>query len=356
VLLAVLLAWLSGVLSDWIGTALLGFEKSPVSSVMVAVVLGMIAGNIVPLPRMFKPGLDFTVKKLLRLGIVFLGIRLSLPEVLKVGLLGLPIVVVCIVCAILLTTVLNRLMKLPPRLGTLIGVGTSICGVSAIVATAPVIEAEEEEVVYAITIITVFGIFATIAYPYLANLIFAGNPVKAGFFLGTAVHDTSQVTGSAMVYAQVFSQPSTLDIATVIKLVRNLFLTAVIPLASLYHSVRQAREKRAGMRVFGTRGIFPLFVGGFLLFAAMRSVGDSTLQATGRAFAVFDSAVWTAIHGAVKTWALRFLVISLAGLGLSTRFAGMKQLGVKPLLVGLSAAVTVGAISVVCIKLFAAEV
>jgi uncharacterized integral membrane protein (TIGR00698 family) len=154
--LAGLLAWLSVMLSEWVGIYLLGFKNSPVSSVMMAILLGMIFGNILRLPAIFKPGLSFAVKKVLRLGIIFLGVRLSFPEVIKVGLLGLPIILACIVSALLITTLLNKWLGLPRRLGTLIGVGTSICGVSAIVASAPAIGAEEEEVAYAVAVITIF--------------------------------------------------------------------------------------------------------------------------------------------------------------------------------------------------------
>jgi uncharacterized membrane protein YadS len=124
-----LLAWLSIELSEYIGVRLMGFENSPVSAVMVAILLGMIVGNAVPLPGQLKPGLQFSVKKVLRLGIILLGIRLSVYDVFRIGALGVPIVVLCIAMALFLTTRFNRYLKLPARLGTLIAVGTSICGV-----------------------------------------------------------------------------------------------------------------------------------------------------------------------------------------------------------------------------------
>ena len=203
-LVAVLLAALSIWLSQFLGVTMLGFDKTPISPVMLAILLGLIFGALVPLPEVLKPGFSFAVKKVLRLGIILLGIRLTIFDVFKLGVFGVPIVVFCILGALFFTTRINKWVNLPERLGTLIAVGTSICGVSAIVATGPAIDAEEEEVAYAVAVITVFGLLATLVYPYAANVIFAGVAMKVGLFLGTSVHDTSQVVASAKVYADVF--------------------------------------------------------------------------------------------------------------------------------------------------------
>ena len=129
------------------------------------------------------------------------------------------------------------MLGLPKRLGFLIAVGTSICGVTAIVATGPIIRAKKEEIAYAVSVITVFGILATIVYPYLANYIFENHPVKVGFFLGTAVHDTSQVTGSALLYADLFNHPLALEIAVITKLFRNICMIIVLPMIAYFSSI-----------------------------------------------------------------------------------------------------------------------
>lgn len=342
-----LLAWLTTYLARLIGEDLMGFQKSPVSPVMLAILLGLIIGNLLPFQLLLKPGITFAVKKVLRLGIILLGIRLSIIEVFSLGAMGIPIVLICIIGALVLTSLLNRWMGLSKRLGTLIAVGTSICGVSAIVATAPVVKAKEEEVAYAVAIITIFGMIATLAYPYLARVLFAADPVKVGFFLGTAVHDTSQVTGSAIVYADAFSQPRALDVATVTKLVRNVFMAGVIPvMAYLYRGKGESAEKK-GFRI---TKVFPLFILGFLLLAAFRSVGDAT-AVNGQAFGFLDSEQWAQVYGFVKKWAVNFLVVALAGVGLSIRFRSFKDLGLKPFLVGFGAAVSVGVLSFGAISL-----
>lgn len=349
-LTAVLVAVISIWLSEVIGVRWMGFEKSPISSVMLAIVTGLLVGNLFVLPARLKPGLKFAVKKLLRVGIILLGIRLSLFEVFQLGGQGLPIVMACIAGALLFTTTATRWLKLPARLGTLIAVGSSICGVSAIVATAPAIDAEEEEVAYAVAVITVFGIAATLLYPYLAYWLFAGDPVRSGLFLGTAIHDTSQVTGAGLVYADLFAAPQALNVATVTKLIRNVFLILVVPLMALRYartSTSQDSENKINVRK-----LVPFFIVGFLALAAVRTLGDAGLAATGRAWWMWDAATWQGLHGTLKQWAVNFLAVALAGVGLSTRFSAFKGLGIKPFLVGLIAAVTVGGISIAAIAVW----
>jgi len=268
ILLAVVSIWLSNL----IGVTLMGFEKSPISAVMICLILGLVIRNVFKLPTFLNVGFKFSVKKLLRLGIILLGIRLSIFSVFELGIIGIPIVLICISSALIITTYLNKKLKQPKRLGTLIAVGTSICGVSAIVATSPVINAKEEETAYAVAVITVFGLIATIGYPILAYFIFGGDPIKAGLWLGTSIHDTSQVTGAALVFADFWNLPLGLDVATITKLVRNVFMIVVIPLmAFLYvkNEMKQATisglNKSEVKTKVNIKKLIPVFVIGFLL-------------------------------------------------------------------------------------------
>ncbi|MCJ7621599.1 MAG: putative sulfate exporter family transporter, partial [Anaerolineae bacterium] len=350
-LVAALLAALSIWLSEFFGVTLLGFDKTPISAVMLAILLGLIIGALVPLPQTLKPGFNFAVKKVLRLGIILLGIRLTVFDVFKLGVFGVPIVVFCILGALFFTTRINKWVDLPERLGTLIAVGTSICGVSAIVATGPAIDAEEEEVAYAVAVITVFGLLATLVYPYVANVIFAGEALKVGLFLGTSVHDTSQVVASAKVYADVFGAPLALDVATVTKLVRNVFMVAVIPLMALYCARKTAVQGESAHKKISVLKLLPLFIVGFLAMAAIRSIGDAGVNAGGNAFGLWDTAAWTGMVGFISTWAGNVLVVALAGVGLSTDFRAFRGLGIKPFIVGLGAALGVGVVSFLAITL-----
>ncbi|MBU1880194.1 MAG: putative sulfate exporter family transporter [Chloroflexi bacterium] len=344
---AILLAGVSIWLSEFMGCTVLGFAKTPISPVMLAILLGLIIATAIPMPQVLQPGLTFAVKKVLRLGIILLGINLTIFDVFKLGVYGLPIVLICIISALILTTRLNQWLKLPDRLGTLIAIGTSICGVSAIVASGPAIEAEDEEVAYAVAVITIFGLLATVVYPYIAHLILAGNALQAGLWLGTSVHDTSQVVGAAAVYADVFSAPQALDAATVTKLVRNVFMVVVIPLMAFYYARKSRTLGEATGKRASITSLLPMFILGFLALAVVRSIGDAMIHAGGNAYGLWDAPAWKDLYSVVKTWAGYLLVVALAGVGLTTNFRSFRGLGVKPFVVGLGAAVVVGVISFV---------
>jgi uncharacterized integral membrane protein (TIGR00698 family) len=346
-----ILTWISFWASEFIGIQLMGIEKSPVSPVMLAIILGLLIGVVVNVPKFFTPGLNFAVKKVLRLGIILLGIRLTILDVFKLGAFGVPIVALCIIGALVITTWINHRLKLPERLGTLIAVGTSICGVTAIVAASPAIDADEEETAYAVAVITIFGLFATLVYPYLAHTIFAGEAVKVGLFLGTAVHETAQVVGAAKIYADVFSQPLALDVATIAKLVRNVFMAVVIPfMAYSYAQKTRDNEEFKGQKTSFAK-LFPVFILGFLFVAVLRSIGDAGTTAGGNAFGLWGSETWTGIISTTKRWAEILLVMALAGVGLNTKLKSLQKLGIKPFLVGLAAALSVGVVSIIAITL-----
>ena len=189
-LLALSLAIAGKYLSELIGITWMGLPKSPISAIMIAILLGILIRNTVSLPERFKPGIQFGLVRILRLGIVLLGIRLSLGEVGAIGLKSLPVIIGAVLAALLIVTYFGRKLGLSGRLGTLIAVGTSICGATAIVATAPAIGAHDDEVSYSVACITMFGVIAMLVYPFAAHWMFAADPFAAGLFLGTAVHET----------------------------------------------------------------------------------------------------------------------------------------------------------------------
>ncbi len=351
VLAAVVLA-AAVLLADYANTAF--GHKGLVSYIMTAIVIGLVVGNVIKIPDAFAPGVSFCLSKLLRLGIIMMGIRLSIFDAARIGLWGIPIVVICIATGLLLTTYFTRLLRLPERLGTLMAVGTSICGVTAIVATAPAIKAKDQEVAYAVANITVFGIIAMLAYPYLANALFAGNIVMAGLFEGTAIHDTAQVTGSALIYDQAFAvtgKPTAADIAVVIKLVRNVFIALVIPLMAFVYARRQLAEGHSTSERVSVLKLFPVFILGFIAMAAFRSIGDAGVQHGGLAAGLWDQTQWS--HGTawISDAATYALAMAMAGVGLGTQVRKLKGLGIKPFLVGLFAALVVGVASAITVFL-----
>ena len=345
-LLAAIVMLASLPLADWLGRALLRVQgidptgrASPVSGVLVAIVIGMLLRNLLPLPGALRPGIQFSVTKLLRLGIILVGIKLSLLDVVKLGAWGIPVVVCAIAGGLVFVTWFYRALRLPDRLGTLIAAGTSICGVTAIVSVAPAIEAEDREVAYAIANITLFGLIAMFAYPYLAAQLLA-TPEQVGLFLGTSIHETAQVVGAALTYKEVFGSDTAFQAATVTKLTRNLFLAVVVPLLAILYHRRRAAHGAASVSV---RKLLPVFVLGFVAMAIARSIGDATLPA---AFGVFDAAAWKSITSQLgDTWGSRYLLgTAMAAVGLNTSFSVFKGVGAKPFAVGFAGALVVGAI------------
>jgi uncharacterized integral membrane protein (TIGR00698 family) len=348
--LAVALAWAGYILSEAIGQRL-HFDKgkSPLSPITVAVVLGLIIRNTVGVPKNYEQGLRFCIKSVLRLGIVILGLTLSVKAIGRDVIAGLPVVVICIATALIIVTYVNRALGLSRRLGTLIAVGTSICGVSAIVATAPVIDAEEDETSYAVACITVFGLIALIAYPFLAHALFGDHQKMAGIFLGTSIHDTSQVTGAGLAYAQQYKADVAMKTAVTVKLVRNLCMSILIPLMAILY---RRGDKSAGRKIKQPwHQIIPLFVVGFVLMACVRSLGD----AGGGAYAlgIIPRDKWALLDPNAKFYVSWLLATALGAVGLGTGFAKLKGLGWKPFSVGFAAALLVGCVSTLLIKVLA---
>lgn len=328
-------------------------SSSPISGIFVAIIIGILIRNIIGLHDMFIDGVAVSVKYALRAGIILLGLRLSLTEALKLGAWGIPLIVACIACGLIVTLYFTNKMQQSRRLGTLIACGTGICGVTAIMATSPVVKAKDNEISYAVANITIFGLVSMLCYPFLAHLLFSGDPVKIGLFLGTAVHDTAQATGSALIYDQMYDIEKVVDVATVTKLTRNLFIIAVIPLVSYLFYKNNTNKQGDQHYLPKWYQLVPLFVIGFLLLSLIRTIGDMTLTQTGNAFGFLQSGTWETIYNKGSSFGTTYMLgMAMAGVGLSTNFNMFKGLGIKPFYIGLIAAVSVGLVSLTLISLF----
>ena len=330
----------------WLGEAVLGFDKSPVSAIMMAIVLGMLLANAVTLPERFETGLRFCARTVLRVGIMLLGIRLSLFAAGRFTLVALPFVIAAIAAGLSIVALFGRRLGLSRRLSGLIAVGTSICGCTAIVATAPLIKADETEVSYAVACITLFGLVVMFLYPFIGYAVFGDQPALAGLWLGTSIHETAQVAGAALMYRTQYDAPLALDIATVTKLVRNLCMIAVIPLVGYLYAAGPRHAPTAG--VGGWWRLIPWFIVGFALMSALRTAGD----AGERPFGVLDAGAWRRFVQATQTAAEYSLLLAMASVGLTSRFAGIREIGPRPFMLGLFAAALIGGLSLLLILLF----
>lgn len=347
--LAVAVSIAAGYAADFIGVTLLGFEKSPISAIMMGIVIGMVVGNAARLPKGVVAGVRFCATTVLRVGIMLLGIRLSLVSAGTNALIALPFVAVAIAVGLSTVGLLGKGMGLSRQLSGLIAVGTSICGATAIVATAPVIDADESEVSYAVACITVFGLVAMFVYPILGHFLFADDPALAGLFLGTSIHETAQVAGAGMMYQAQYAAPEALDVATVTKLVRNLTMIALIPLVGVLYGSRAAAGAPARKRWLS---MVPWFIVGFALMSALRTLGD----AGARPFGILAPEQWGAVVGLLQTSAERFLLVAMSAVGLTSMFAGIRKIGPRPFALGLFAALVVGGVSLLLISLFGTTV
>jgi uncharacterized integral membrane protein (TIGR00698 family) len=255
------------------------FLPTIVAEVTVAILFGAIvaalAGERV---RPLDPGLRFAAQRILRLGIVLLGARLSLGEIARIGLPASGLILVTMTASLAVVLLVSRLARVERRLALLIAVGSAVCGNTAIVATAPVIGARPREVAYAVATITLFGTLAVFLYPAIGRA-FTVEPSTFGLWSGVAVHDTSQVIATGAAFG-----PEALDVATVVKLIRNALMAPLLLVIAAAWSARgdradtpgDAGERHAGSTDAVRRGALravPLFVFGFLALAGLRTVG-----------------------------------------------------------------------------------
>ena len=218
--------------------------------------------------------------------------------------------------------------------------GTCICGVTAVIATSSIIKSNKDETSYAVGIVTLFGILAVFFYPYLANYYFNLSPDFAGIFLGTAIHDTAQVSAASVIYSELYNTQEALNSAMTTKLLRNSFLIILIPLIAYLYNRNQAVDVKKSIKDF-----FPMFVFGFILLSIFRTFGDQLIM---------DSNLvhyWETFLLISKQISIYCILFAMVALGLQTNLKGMSSLGAKPLIIGFAASTTVGVVSVMYLLL-----
>jgi len=343
VLVAIFLAVLAKSMSDTIAQGAVGLPKIPLSPVLYAVLIGMLWRNTVGVPAWTNEGLNWAMHRLLRTGIALVGLRLTLAGASAIALTALPVALGCLAVALVAGIVISRVLSVPRRLGLLLAIGTAVCGCTAVVAMSPVIRAKHAETAFAVTCVVLFGCVAMLFYPWIAGHFFGHSPVHAGVFLGTAIHDTSQVIGSALIYSQQANAPDALSAASVAKLLRNLSIIVLIPAAAWLTRREEAREMEeqsddprlegAPLRAPKSSAV-PFFVFAFILFVVIRTVGDSVFHP--------DAPLWHAAVNAGQTASELFLVCGMTAVGLSVSFNDMWRIGWRPLAAGFLVATLVG--------------
>lgn len=295
-----------------------------VGGAVPAIVIGVAVALVRRPAARLRPGIEYSSKFLLQCAVVLLGAQLSLTSIFQVGLESLPVMLSTLAVCLLAAWAVGRALGVDARLRTLIGVGTGICGASAIAAVAPVITAASAEVAYAVSTIFLFNVLAVLLFPLLGHLLHM--PQHAfGLLAGTAVNDTSSVVATASVYGA-----TALGFAVIVKLVRTLM---IIPITVTLAAVEARRSATRGMSAGQIGKLVPWFLIGFVIVAALNSIGVIPPGAR-------DGLVQVSV----------FLIsVALAGIGLSTDAAALRRAGLKPLLLGaiLWVLVTVTALGVI---------
>ncbi len=315
---------------------LLGRRFEVVGGPVFAILIGMVLALLVPAEKgePLQAGVRFTSKKVLQWAVILLGFGLNLSQIAQVGATSLPIIVSTIATSLAVSFLLCRALNIPGKISTLIGVGSSICGGSAIAATAPVIDADDEEIAQAISVIFLFNVIAALVFPTLGGVLGLTNE-GFGLFAGTAVNDTSSVTAAAAAWDGMHPGANTLDSATIVKLTRTL---AIIPitLALAFWQVRQARRATAtgegsatAAGTFDLKRIFPFFIVFFVLASVVTTV--FSLPA--------------AITAPIKELSKFLIIMAMAAIGFNTNIVKLVRTGGKPIVMGLACWVAIAVVS-----------
>ena len=286
----------------------------PVFAILIGMVIALWWKQ--PARGTVQDGIAFTAKKVLQYAVILLGFGLNLAQIAAVGAESLPIILTTIATALIVGYILYRVLSVDSAIATLIAVGSSICGGSAIAATAPVIRAKDEQVAQAISVIFLFNVVAALIFPTLGGMLGMSNE-GFGLFAGTAVNDTSSVTAAAAAWDGMHPGSNALDDATIVKLTRTL---AIIPITLVLAWMRTRSAQADGKKV-ELKKIFPFFI----LYFILASVITTAATALGVPASVFSP---------LKTLSKFLIVLAMSAIGLNTNIVKLIRTGGKPLGLG----------------------
>lgn len=301
----------------------LGQKFAVVGGAVFAIIAGMIVTLFIKDKTPFAAGIGFVSKKVLQCAVVLLGFGMNLSVILKTGTQSLPIILATISTSLIVAWVMHKALHVPGKISTLVGVGSSICGGSAIAATAPVIDADDDEVAQSISVIFFFNMLAALLFPLLGKALgFSTVSGEAfGIFAGTAINDTSSVTAAASTWDSMNALGSaTLDKAVTVKLTRTLAIIPITLVLALWRSVKAKKEGGEGKKV-SFKKIFPFFI----LFFILASVITTVSVSLGAPSEIFDP---------LKTLSKFFIVLAMSAIGLNTNVVKLIKTGGKPLAIG----------------------
>lgn len=299
---------------------LLGKQFPIIGGAVIAIIIGMIVTLFWNEKVRAAAGIKFTSKYILQAAVVFLGFGLNLSIILQTGKQSLPIIICTIATSLIIAFILHKTMKIPGNISTLVGVGSSICGGSAIAATAPIINADDDEIAQAISVIFFFNVMAALIFPILGKII-GFNTISGdafGIFAGTAVNDTSSVTAAAATWDSMWNLGTqTLDKAVTVKLTRTL---AIIPITLILTIIKSQKDKNTSSS-FSLKKSFPIFI----IYFVMASIITTIAQNAGISANFFSP---------IKEFSKFFIVMAMAAIGLNSNVIKLIKSGRKPIFLG----------------------
>ena len=291
---------------------ILGRAFPVIGGPVFAILAGMVLALFYREKNRTRAGIAFTSKKILQYAVILLGFGLNLSEIARVGAVSLPIILSTISTSLIIAFVLCRLMRMPSNLSVLVGVGSSICGGSAIAATAPVISADDEDIAQSISVIFLF--------PALGMALGLSDQ-GFGLFAGTAVNDTSSVTAAAAAWDGMHPGANTLDAATIVKLTRTLAIIPITLALAFWNTARAKKSGGTGKNTFQFRRIFPFFILFFILASLIATVCT-------------QAGVSSAFFSPFKELSKFLIVMAMAAIGLNTDLVKLIRTGGKPIFMG----------------------
>ena len=299
---------------------MIGFAAIPFS--LLCLITGIIIGNLITLPSNWMRGTNYVKKNILQIAIVFLGLKINLVQVFEVGLSSLVFIIIIFLVVFILGAILQRIFLKEKELITLIGIGTAICGVTAIMASSNIIKSKEKDIAIAVLIIMLWGSIGIFTYPFFVEWFFSSE-ISKGLFLGVGIHDTSQVLAASLIHFDINENSVVLETSTLTKLIRNLFLALLIPYLAI--KVQPNSLKQKGLFKHVTNNI-PSFVYGFIFFILIRTIGDQMMT---------SSLIWEQILNWNHQIVSALFGSALIALGLSFKIKELKDLTRSSIIIGL---------------------
>lgn len=334
VVVAALATFLGGIK---IGKFSLEVVGAPVFAILIGMLVTLINPKFSQNNRM-KDGIKFTSKKILQWAVIILGFSLNLGTIMSVGTKSLPVIVSTISTSLIVAFLMMKLLKMDSKVSCLIGVGSSICGGSAIAATSPVIDADDKEVAQAISVIFLFNVMAALIFPTFGHAIGLGSEGFA-IFAGTAVNDTSSVTACASTAESIYHVEGILSAAVTVKLTRTL---AIIPITLVLAIYRTMKEKKSGKEgnSFSVKKIFPFFIIYFIIAAVITTIVGAMNDSSFTAF-YFEYFVKY-----MKWLAKFFIAMAMCAIGFNTNIVELVKKGGKPILMGFTCWISIATVSI----------